>query len=191
MRQSQNMVVLVIVIVLVALLAVIALWQFNKLRTLNVNVDEGFAQIEVQLTRRSELIPNLVETVKGYAKHEKSVLEAVTNARANIEQADGVGATALADATLTGALNNLMVVAENYPDLKASTNFLQLQEELTTTENKIAFARQYYNESVRALNTAIVTFPSMLFVGMAGVSKQEFYEVPDVSQRVAPDVGFN
>ena len=185
------MVVLIVVIVLVVLLAVIALWQFNKLRTLNVNVDEGYAQIEVQLTRRSDLIPNLVETVKGYAKHEKSVLEAVTNARANIQQAEGVGATALADATLTGALNNLMVVAENYPDLKASTNFLQLQEELTTTENKIAFARQYYNESVRALNTAIVTFPSMLFVGMAGVSKQEFYEVPDASQRMAPEVGFN
>ncbi len=191
MRQSQSMVVLIVVIVLVVLLAVIALWQFNKLRTLNVNVDEGYAQIEVQLTRRSDLIPNLVETVKGYAKHEKSVLEAVTNARANIQQAEGVGATALADATLTGALNNLMVVAENYPDLKASTNFLQLQEELTTTENKIAFARQYYNESVRALNTAIVTFPSMLFVGMAGVSKQEFYEVPDASQRIAPEVGFN
>ena len=191
MRQSQSMVVLIVVIVLVVLLAVIALWQFNKLRTLNVNVDEGYAQIEVQLTRRSDLIPNLVETVKGYAKHEKSVLEAVTNARANIQQAEGVGATALADATLTGALNNLMVVAENYPDLKASTNFLQLQEELTTTENKIAFARQYYNESVRALNTAIVTFPSMLFVGMAGVSKQEFYEVPDASQRMAPEVGFN
>ena len=119
------------------------------------------------------------------------MLEAVTNARANIQQAEGVGATALADATLTGALNNLMVVAENYPDLKASTNFLQLQEELTTTENKIAFARQYYNERVRALNTAIVTFPSMLFVGMAGVSKQEFYEVPDASQRMAPEVGFN
>ena len=191
MRQSQSMVALIVVIVLVVLLAVIALWQFNKLRTLNVNVDEGYAQIEVQLTRRSDLIPNLVETVKGYAKHEKSVLEAVTNARANIQQAEGVGATALADATLTGALNNLMVVAENYPDLKASTNFLQLQEELTTTENKIAFARQYYNESVRALNTAIVTFPSMLFVGMAGVSKQEFYEVPDASQRMAPEVGFN
>lgn len=185
------MVALIVVIVLVVLLAVIALWQFNKLRTLNVSVDEGYAQIEVQLTRRSDLIPNLVETVKGYAKHEKSVLEAVTNARANIQQAEGVGATALADATLTGALNNLMVVAENYPDLKASTNFLQLQEELTTTENKIAFARQYYNESVRALNTAIVTFPSMLFVGMAGVSKQEFYEVPDASQRMAPEVGFN
>ncbi len=185
------MLVLALVIALVVLLAVVALWQFNKLRKLNVNIEEGYAQIEVQLARRSDLIPNLVETVKGYAKHEQSVLEAVTNARAHIQQANGVGATAVADAVLTGALNNLMVVAENYPDLKASTNFLQLQEELTTTENKIAFARQYYNESVRALNTAIVTIPSMLFVGMAGVSKQDFYEVPDAAQRNAPEVGFN
>ncbi len=185
------MLVLALVIALVVLLAVVALWQFNKLRKLNVNVEEGYAQIEVQLARRSDLIPNLVETVKGYAKHEQSVLEAVTNARAHIQQANGVGATAVADAVLTGALNNLMVVAENYPDLKASTNFLQLQEELTTTENKIAFARQYYNESVRALNTAIVTVPSMLFVGMASVSKQDFYEVPDAAQRNAPEVGFN
>ncbi len=185
------MLVLALVIALVVLLAVVALWQFNKLRKLNVNVEEGYAQIEVQLARRSDLIPNLVETVKGYAKHEQSVLEAVTNARAHIQQANGVGATAVADAVLTGALNNLMVVAENYPDLKASTNFLQLQEELTTTENKIAFARQYYNESVRALNTAIVMVPSMLFVGMASVSKQDFYEVPDAAQRNAPEVGFN
>ncbi len=185
------MLVLVIVIALVVLLAVVALWQFNKLRKQNVNVEEGYAQIEVQLARRSDLIPNLVETVKGYAKHEQSVLEAVTNARAHIQQANGVGATAVADVVLTGALNNLMMVAENYPDLKASTNFLQLQEELTTTENKIAFARQYYNESVRALNTAIVTIPSMLFVGLAGVSKQDFYEVPDAAARNAPEVGFN
>lgn len=185
------MLVLVILVVVVVVLGVVALWQFNALRKLNINVEEGFAQIEVQLARRSDLIPNLVETVKGYAKHEQSVLEAVTNARAHIQEANGVGATAVADAALTGALNNLMVVAENYPDLKASRNFLQLQEELTTTENKIAFARQYYNESVRALNTAIVTVPSMFFVGMAGVSKKDFYEVPDASQRLAPDVGFN
>ncbi len=185
------MLIVGIVIVIVVLLAIVAFLQFNKLRKLNVNVEEGYAQIEVQLARRSDLIPNLVETVKGYASHEKSVLEAVTNARAHIKEANGVGETAVADAQLTSALNNLMVVAENYPDLKASTNFLQLQEELTTTENKIAFARQYYNESVRALNTAIVTFPSMLFVGMAGVSKHDFYEVPDASQRNAPEVGFS
>lgn len=191
MGQGQGMLIVGIVIVLIVLLVIVALWQFNKLRRLNVNAEEGYAQIEVQLARRSDLIPNLVETVKGYAKHEREVLEAVTNARAHVQEAQGVGQTAAADAQLTSALNGLMIVAENYPDLKASTNFLQLQEELTTTENKIAFARQYYNESVRALNTAIVTFPSMLFVGMSGVTKHEFYEVPDASQRIAPNVGFN
>ena len=185
------MLIVGIVIVLVIVLVIVVLLQFNKLRKLNVNVEEGYAQIEVQLSRRADLIPNLVETVKGYAAHEKSVLEAVTAARAHVQDAQGVEDTAAADAQLTRAINNVMVVAENYPDLKASTNFLQLQEELTTTENKVAFARQYYNESVRALNTAIVTFPSMLFVGMAGVTKHEFYEVPDASQRNAPDVGFS
>lgn len=185
------MVVGIVIIVLVILIALFAFWQFNNLRKLDVNCEEGYAQIEVQLHRRSDLIPNLVETVKGYATHERSVFEAVTNARAAVSQASSVPATAAADAMLTGALGNLMVVAENYPDLKASTNFLQLQEELTTTENKIAFARQFYNESVRALNTAIVTVPSMFFTGIAGVKKRDFYEVPDESQRIAPDVGFS
>lgn len=185
------MVVAIIVIVVLVLLVLFVFLQFNKLRKLAVNVDEGYAQIDVQLTRRSDLIPNLVETVKGYASHEKSVLEAVTEARAATQQAKSIDQMASADAQLTGALRGLMIVAENYPDLKASANFLQLQEELTTTENKIAFARQFYNESVRALNSAIVTVPSMWFKGMAGVDKREFYQVPSESQRIAPEVGFN
>jgi LemA protein len=175
----------------VIILIIVCLMQFNKLRKLSINADEGYAQIEVQLTRRADLIPNLVETVKGYATHEKSVLEAVTAARAAVKNAHTVGETAAADGQLNKALYNVMAVAENYPDLKASANFLQLQEELTATENKVAFARQFYNDTVRGLNTAIVTFPSMLFVGVAGVSKREFYEVPDVAQRNAPDVTFN
>ena len=179
-----------IAVAILALLVIFGFVQFNKLRRLSINASEGYAQIEVQLTRRSDLIPNLVNTVKGYAAHEKSVLEAVTNARAAVGDAHGVGATASADARLTTALRGLMVVAENYPDLKASTNFLQLQEELTTTENKIAFARQYYNDTVRALNTAVVTFPSMLFASVAQVGKLEFYEVPDSAARIAPNVGF-
>jgi LemA protein len=184
------MALLIVLIVVVALLAVVVIWQFNKLRRLMVNVDEGYAQIDVQLTRRAELIPNLVETVKGYAKHERSVLEAVTAARAATKEAHTVPQMAAADAALTSAIGSIMMVAENYPDLKASNNFLQLQEELTTTENKIAFARQYYNESVRALNTAIVTFPSMLFAGFASATRREFYEVPDADQRIAPEIGF-
>ncbi len=177
--------------VVIALVIILGIVQFNNLRKLSNNANEGYAQIEVQLSRRSDLIPNLVETVKGYAAHEKSTLEAVTNARAAVQQARTIGETASADAQLTGALFGIMGVAENYPDLKASANFLQLQEELSTTENKIAFARQYYNESVRALNEAIVTLPSMLFVGIAGVSKREFYEVPNEAARAVPDVGFN
>ena len=184
------MVVLIVIAVVLLLLVVLVLWQFNKLRKLDVDCDEGFAQIEVQLTRRSELIPNLVETVKGYAKHEQTVLEAVTNPRAGLWDARDVAQTAPADAALTSALRGVMLVAENYPDLKASANFLQLQEELTTTENKIAFARQFYNESVRILNSAVVTVPSMFFTGIAKVGKRPFYEVPDEAQRIAPDVGF-
>ena len=183
-------VVVIVVLVVVALLVIIGLLMFNKLRRLSVDADEGYAQIEVQLSRRADLIPNLVETVKGYAAHEKSVLEAVTNARAAVKDAHSVNETAAADGQLTQALNNVMAVAENYPDLKASSNFLQLQEELSSTENKVAFARQFYNDSVRGLNTAIVTFPSMLFVPVAGISKRDFYEVPDVSQRIAPNVEF-
>jgi len=184
------MVLAIIAVVIVAVL-LIAVWQFNRLRRFMVNVDEGYAQIEVQLTRRADLIPNLVETVKGYAKHESAVLEAVTNARAAVKDADTVSQTAAADGALTSAIGGVMIVAENYPDLKASSNFLQLQEELTTTENKVAFARQYYNESVRALNTALVTVPSMFFAGLAKATKREFYEVPDEGHRLTPDVGFS
>lgn len=185
---NHSMWIAIVVTVVVVLLLVFVVWQFNSLRRLAVNVDEGYAQIEVQLTRRSELIPNLVETVKGYAQHERSVFEQVTAARAAVSQAESVTDTAAADGQLTRALTNLFAVAENYPDLKASANFLQLQEELTTTENKIAFARQFYNDSVRALNTALTTIPSMWFAGLASVTRRDFYEVPDASYRQAPPV---
>lgn len=185
---NHSMWIAIVVAVVVVLLLVFVVWQFNSLRRLAVNVDEGYAQIEVQLTRRSELIPNLVETVKGYAQHERSVFEQVTAARAAVSQAESVTDTAAADGQLTRALTNLFAVAENYPDLKASANFLQLQEELTTTENKIAFARQFYNDSVRALNTALTTIPSMWFAGLASVTRRDFYEVPDASYRQAPPV---
>lgn len=191
MRQGRYVLTAIVIVVIVLAILGFGFLQFNKLRRLSIDANEGYAQIEVQLSRRSDLIPNLVNTVKGYAEHERSVFESVTNARAAVTSAHSVGETAAADEQLTRAVRQVMLVAENYPDLKASTNFLQLQEELTTTENKIAFSRQYYNDTVRSLNTAIVTFPSMLFVGLAGATKREFYEVPDGSQRVAPDVGFN
>lgn len=151
------MTVLYVILGVVALLVVIGVIQYNKLVRLNVAVDEGFAQIEVQLQRRGDLIPNLVETVKGYAAHEKETFEKVVQARAQATAAQGVAAVAEADGMLTQALRGLLAVAEDYPDLQASANFLSLQEELSGTENKVGYARQYYNDTVRALNESIVS----------------------------------
>ncbi|NDC52160.1 MAG: LemA family protein [Actinobacteria bacterium] len=144
----------VVAVVVVVFLVIFAVLQYNRLIRLNVQVDESFAQIEVQLKRRADLIPNLVETVKGYASHEREALEKVVQARAASTAASSLPAVAAADGALTNALRGLLAVAEAYPDLKASTNFLQLQEELATTENKVSFARQFYNDNVRTLNTA-------------------------------------
>lgn len=174
----------------VALIAFYLIAQYNKLIRLNVGVDEAFAQIEVQLKRRADLIPNLVETVKGYASHEREAFERVTEARAKSNSASGVHDVAAADNMLTGALRQLFAVAEAYPDLKASANFIQLQEELSTTENKVAFARQFYNDSVRTLNTAVKTIPSSFFAPLAKVGEREFYEVDDPTTRNAPKVSF-
>ncbi|MSZ45587.1 MAG: LemA family protein, partial [Actinobacteria bacterium] len=136
------------------------------------------------------LIPNLVETVKGYASHEKSALESVVNARARATSATSVTDVAAADGALTQALRGLLAVSEAYPDLKASTNFLSLQEELSTTENKVAFARQFYNDNVRSLNQAVKTIPSSLFVPLARVTTREFYVVDDPQNRQTPNVKF-
>ena len=177
----------VIVLVLIVIYSII---QYNKLVRLNVQVDEAFAQIEVQLKRRADLIPNLVETVKGYASHEREALEKVVQARAASTSASTLPAIAAADGALTNALRGLLAVAEAYPDLKASTNFLQLQEELSTTENKVSFSRQFYNDSVRTLNVAVKTVPTSFFAGLAKVGSREFYEVEDPTIRNAPNVKF-
>ena len=179
-----------IAILLAVLLVVYAIIQYNRLVRLNVQVDESFSQIEVQLKRRADLIPNLVETVKGYASHEKEALENVVQARAASTSASTLPAIAAADGALTNALRGLLAVAEAYPDLKASSNFLQLQEELATTEKKVSFSRQFYNETVRSLNTAVKTIPSSFFVGLAKVGEREFYEVDDPSARNVPNVKF-
>jgi LemA protein len=185
------MTVLYVILGIVALLVVIGIVQYNKLVRLNVAVDEGFAQIEVQLQRRGDLIPNLVETVKGYAAHEKETFEKVVQARAQATAAQGVAAVAEADGMLTQALRGLLAVAEAYPDLKASANFLSLQEELSGTENKVGFARQYYNDNVRALNESIVSIPGKFFAGPANVTEREFYVVDDPTKREVPNVSFN
>jgi len=159
----------IIVIGVLALLVIFVVAQYNRLVRLNITVDEAFAQIEVQLKRRADLIPNLVETVKGYAKHEQGTFDAVVAARAKATSASSVADVAAADGALTNALRGLLAVAEAYPDLKASANFLSLQEELSTTENKVSFARQFYNDNVRSLNTAVKTIPTSFFAGLAKV----------------------
>jgi LemA protein len=186
------MLIWIVVIVVVLVLVVFGVMGFNRLRTADVGAQEALGGIDVQLTRRADLIPNVVETVKGYAAHEKTVLENVTAARARVQQAasgNDVKAKAEADAALQGALVNLNAVAENYPDLKANQNFLNLQIQLADTENQISFARQYYNDAVATLNKLVRTFPWMFFSGAAGVGQREFYDAP-AGQDQAPHVQF-
>jgi LemA protein len=181
---------IIIALAVIGLLVLFFIAQYNRLIRLNISVDESFAQIEVQLKRRSDLIPNLVETVKGYAAHEQSTFDAVVTARAKATTASTVADVAAADGMLTQALRGLLAVAEAYPDLKASSNFLSLQEELSTTENKVAFSRQFYNDNVRNLNTAVKTIPTNFFAGFAKVTEREFYEVEDPQERNVPKVTF-
>jgi len=181
---------ILVVVALLVLLALIFVAQYNRLVRLNVSVDEAFAQIEVQLKRRADLIPNLVEVVKGYAAHEKDTFEKVVNARAKATTATTVADVAAADGAMTQALRGLLAVAEGYPDLKASANFLNLQDELSGTENKVSFARQFYNDNVRSLNTAVKTIPTSFFAPLAKVCAREFYEVEDPVSRQAPTVKF-
>jgi LemA protein len=179
-----------ILIGVAVLLVIFFIAQYNRLVRLNITVDEAFAQIEVQLKRRADLIPNLVETVKGYATHEQKTLDAVITARAQATSASSMADVAAADGALTNALKGLLAVAEAYPDLKASANFLSLQEELSTTENKVSFARQFYNDTVRALNTAVKTVPTSFFAGFAKVGARDFYEVENPADRNVPNVKF-
>ena len=179
-----------IIIAAVILIVIFFSAQYNRLVRLNITVDEALAQIEVQLKRRTDLIPNLVETVKGYAAHEQSTFDAVVTARAKATSATTVADIAAADGALTNALKGLLAVAEAYPDLKASANFLSLQEELSTTENKVSFARQFYNDTVRSLNTAVKTIPTSFFAGFAKVDARDFYEVENPEDRNVPNVKF-
>lgn len=186
------MVWLIVVLVLLVGFGLLAVAGFNRLRRENVAVDEAEGGIDVQLTRRADLIPNLVNTVKGYAAHEKGVFEEVTAARAGVQQAAASGTVeekAAAQARLDHAVVNVLAVAEAYPDLKASANFAQLQEQLSDTESQLAFARQYYNDAVSTLNTSVSTIPWMFFAGPAGVHKREFYEAPE-GQEAPPTVSF-
>jgi len=166
-----------IIIGALVLIVVLFFWLgYNSLVKNRNRVDNAWSQIDVQLKRRHDLIPNLVETVKGYAAHERGTFEAVTNARANAISAQGPEQTAVAENQLTGALKSLFAVAEAYPDLKANQNFLQLQEELTATEDKVAYARQFYNDSVLTYNTRIQQFPTVILAGMFSFDKRDFFD---------------
>jgi len=195
---------LIVLAAVVALAVIIGLWAvgiYNALVALRNRFKNAFAQIDVQLKRRYDLIPNLVETAKGYMKHESSTLEAVIKARniayaasqsaaANPADANAMKGLLSAESGLTGALSRLMVVSEQYPDLKANQNMMQLTEELTSTENKVSFARQAYNDSVMQYNTAREVFPNVIFAGMFGFLPAELFKIEDPTERNAPKVSF-
>ncbi len=182
-------IVLIAVIVIVVVLVIAAIALYNNLVKLRNMVDNAWAQIDVQLQRRLDLIPNLVETVKGYASHERGTLDEVTEARAAVANAGTPAGKMEADNMLAGALKSLFAVAEAYPDLKANANFQQLQAELSSTEDKISYMRQSYNDTVMKYNTAIQTFPAVLFAGMMGFSQRESFDAVAGSD-VAPKVQF-
>ena len=172
-----------LIIAAVVVLAIYVIYVFNKLVRTRNRVNNAWSQIDVQLRRRYDLIPNLVETVKGYAAHEREVFEEVTRARASGEQAGTVQDQASAENQITAGLRRLIAVAENYPDLKANQNFLALQEELTSTESKIAFARQFYNDQVTILNNLIQSFPSNVVAKVFAYQPREFFEIEETAAR--------
>ena len=181
---------LIVLIVVVVLLVIYAVVTYNGLVRLRNQAEEAFSDIDVQLKRRHDLIPNLVETVKGYAAHERQVFENVTAARSAATSAHGPEAQAQAENQLTGALRQLFAVAEAYPDLKANQNFLELQNELTDTEDKIQASRRFYNMTVRDLNTKIEQFPSSIIARFANAEQREFFELEDPAERAVPAVSF-
>jgi len=184
------MVPIYVILAVVILIALALIGIFNNLVQKRIRCQEAWSQIDVQLKRRYDLIPNLVETVKGYAAHEKETLERVIQARNQAISAQGVEKQAQAENFLTGALRQLFALSESYPNLKANENFMQLQEELTSTENKIAFARQHYNDSTALYNTAREKFPNNMVAGMFGFQKREYFELEEPAMREAPKVAF-
>ena len=181
---------LVAILVIIVLLVFFVIGIYNALVRLRNQVQNAWSQIDVQLKRRHDLIPNLVETAKGYMKHERETFESITQARSQAMGAKGVADAAKAEGALTDALSKFMLVVENYPDLKANQNFLSLQETLTSTENKIAFARQGYNDQVLFFNNKIQMFPSNIIANMFSFTEREFFEIEDAAEREVPKVSF-
>ncbi len=184
------MITLLIVVLIIAVFGGFFVGMYNSLIRLRNRVKNAWSQIDVQLKRRHNLIPNLVETAKGYMKHERETLEGITQARSKAMGAGSVGEKSTAERDLSGAMSKFFLVVENYPDLKANQNFLALQEELTSTENKIAFARQSYNDQVLFFNNKIEVFPSNIVAGMFNFKTEEFFEVEEKAQREVPKVSF-
>lgn len=198
---SPSLIALIVLLVVAIVVVIFVIGIYNKLVKFRERCKNGWSQIDVQLKRRHDLIPNLVETAKGYMSHEKETLEAVLKARASATQAQitvngdptkgaEMQKLAQAEGQLTGALGRLMAVAEAYPDLKANQNMMQLSEELTTTENKVAFSRQAYNDSCNTYNAYKQTFPPVLFANVFGFDNAEYFEIEEAEQRNAPSVSF-
>jgi LemA protein len=184
------MAVLAVFAIIVILFVLYAVSLYNSLVGLRNRVKNAWSQIDVQLKRRHDLIPNLIETVKGYMHHERETLETITNARSQAVSAKSIQEKAKAETALSGAIGKFNLVVENYPDLKANQNFLSLQEELTSTENKISFSRQNYNDQVLFYNNKIQMFPSNMVAGMFNFTQETFFELEDKSEKEVPKVSF-
>jgi len=173
------MIAIWVIIAILAILAIITFSYYNRFAILSNRIDNSLSQINVQLKRRADLIPNLIDTVKGYAKHEKEIMKSVSDARKALVGAKDLKSKVEANNVLENALGRLFAIAENYPDLKANTNFLELQRELTTTEDKVAYSRQFYNDSILTYNNLVTTFPGNMFAGMFGRKKKEFFQIAE------------
>ena len=184
------MIALIVVVVVLVMLILFVIGIYNALIRLRNQVDNAWSQIDVQLKRRHDLIPNLVETAKGYMKHERGTFEAITKARSQAMGAKSVSESGKAEGALGEALSKFMLIVENYPDLKANQNFLAVQEELTSTENKISFSRQSYNDQVLFFNNKIQMFPSNIIANMFSFSKRDFFELETPAEREVPKVSF-
>ncbi len=184
------LIALIIIVVVLVLLALFIIGAYNSLIRFRNQVDNAWSQIDVQLKRRHDLIPNLVETARGYMQHERGTFEAITEARSKAMGATTVSETAKAEGALGEALSKFMLVVENYPDLKANQNFLAVQEELTSTENKISFSRQSYNDQVLFFNNKIQMFPSNIVANMFNFDKRDFFEIEAPAEREVPKVKF-
>lgn len=189
MKRSGSKVAVWVILAILVILVVVGVSQYNSLVGINENVENQRANIDTMLQRRVDLIPNLVNTVKGYAEHEKEVIENVSNARAKLAGATGMEEKADADNQLSGALSRLLMVVENYPDLKANQQFIALSDELAGTENRIAVARKDYNDSVKVYNQKIRRFPSNIFANLLGFEKAEYFQAAEGAQQV-PEVNF-